>query len=241
MAERFQHAAVVPLNRGLALIPASGPWLGEVTRPGDGLRLGLGDRDDPPVLGVLAVLPVHELGEDPQVSLRAPGQDRSWTMKCDSSTTAASTASCRQLPQARSASSPKHRPHGPALAGDDGGSGVLTGAAAGQRQGGTSSPRDHYPCRSRPGQAPWRPPQSDGDGRVPGTIQPARNTLAPPQRANRASYVCAAQVSRASHRVGQGTPLAPGQRERQARPGRNPACQRPVRSAGGACFGRLGR
>jgi hypothetical protein len=36
MAGRFQHATVVPLNRGLALIPASGPWLGEVTGPGEG-------------------------------------------------------------------------------------------------------------------------------------------------------------------------------------------------------------
>ena len=34
IAGRFQHATTVPLNQGLALIPASGPWLREVTGPG---------------------------------------------------------------------------------------------------------------------------------------------------------------------------------------------------------------
>ena len=36
MARRFQRAVAVPLNQGLALIPASGSWLGEVTQPGEG-------------------------------------------------------------------------------------------------------------------------------------------------------------------------------------------------------------
>lgn len=36
MAGRFQHAVVVPLPGGLALIPASGRWPSEVTRPGEG-------------------------------------------------------------------------------------------------------------------------------------------------------------------------------------------------------------
>ena len=34
IAGRFQHATTVLLNQGLALIPASGPWLREVTGPG---------------------------------------------------------------------------------------------------------------------------------------------------------------------------------------------------------------
>lgn len=36
MAGRFQHATTVPLHQGLALIPASGQWLREVDRPGEG-------------------------------------------------------------------------------------------------------------------------------------------------------------------------------------------------------------
>jgi hypothetical protein len=35
IAGRFQHATTVPLNQGLALIPASGPWLREVGGPGE--------------------------------------------------------------------------------------------------------------------------------------------------------------------------------------------------------------
>jgi hypothetical protein len=53
MAGRFQHATVVPLNRGLALIPASGAWLAEVTGPGEGRPYPVFERLSWPLAGLL--------------------------------------------------------------------------------------------------------------------------------------------------------------------------------------------
>ena len=75
MAGRFQHATTVPLNQGLALIPASARWLREVTGPGEGRLYPVFDCLSRPLAGFLAGAslrgPVAYIEIDEQ-------QDRTW-------------------------------------------------------------------------------------------------------------------------------------------------------------------
>lgn len=61
VAGLFQHAAVVPLNRGLALIPASGPWLAEITGAGEEHPYPVFERLTGPLEGLLREASVRGL------------------------------------------------------------------------------------------------------------------------------------------------------------------------------------